>query len=195
MAMITKAGVATVLGVTVSDISDSVYTWATKQFFILTGLQSADVQKTFRSLMQSSSLVIKLPYTNIKSIDSIKVDNVTQAFTLYTDLKFNPDTGLVWYASGFGGGQLVELTYTINGYTTTDIHDYLVSLLVAKALTLFTPDKISQVKMIKIGNFQKQYGSSASNLEEYQSTLDAEVAKVIAMINGDDGKMSSEFIL
>lgn len=194
MALITKAGVATVLGIDAADIADSVYTWATKQFFILTGLQSAEVQKTYRKLLQSTTSTVKLPYTNIKQVDSIKIDNVTQDFTLHSDLKFNPDTGILWYATGFGGGQLVEVTYTLNGFTAEDIHDYLVSLLVAKAMSLFTPDKISQIKMIKIGAFQKQYGGSASNLEDYQMTLDKEVMKIVDMINGDDGKMSFEMI-
>lgn len=190
MALITKSGVATVLGISADDIADSVYTWATKQFFILTGLQSAEVQKTYRKLLQTTTAYLRLPYTNIKQIDSIKIDNVSQDFTLYTDVKFNPDTGVLWYASGFGGGQLAEVTYTLNGFTAEDIHDFLVSLLVAKALALFTPDVIKQVKMIKIGNFQKQYGGSASNLEDYQMALEEEICKIVSMIQGDDGRMS-----
>lgn len=194
MALITKSGVATVLGIDATDIADSVYTWATKQFFILTGLQSAEVQKTYRKLLQSTTSTVKLPYTNIKTIDTIKLDSVSQDFTLYSDVKFNPDTGILWYASGFGGGQLVEITYTLNSFTAEDIHDLLVSLLVAKALAIFTPDVIKQVKMIKIGSYQRQYGGSASNLEDYQMVLEKEICHVVDMINGDDGKMSFEFI-
>ena len=193
--MIDKDDLAEVLGLSDSDdIVDSVYTWAVKQFFLLTGLQASEVQKVYRKLLQSTTSTVKLPYTNIKQIDSIKIDNVSQDFTLHSDLKFNPDTGILWYATGFGGGQLVEVTYTLNGFTSEDIHDYLVALLVAKAMSLFTPEKISQVKMIKIGAFQKQYGSSASNLEDYQIVLEKEISHVVDQINGDDGKMSFELI-
>jgi hypothetical protein len=193
--MIDKDAVAEVFGLSDSDdISDSVYTWAVKQFFLLTGLQASEVKKVYRKLLQSTTSTVKLPYTNIKQIDSIKIDNVSQDFTLHSDLKFNPDTGILWYATGFGGGQLAEVTYTLNGFASEDIHDYLVALLVAKAMSLFTPEKIAQVKMIKIGSFQKQYGSSASNLEDYQIVLEKEISHVVDQINGDDGKMSFELI-
>lgn len=185
--MITKSSIAAILGLDASDISDSIYTWSVKQFFILTGFNETSVQKVERSLMQSSSNVFKLKRKDIKTIDVIKIDNTIQSFTLHSDLKLNPDSGFLWFASGFGSGQLVEITYTLNSFTHEDIHDYLVSLLVAKALALFSPEKISQVKMVKIGNFQKQYGSSSSNLEEFISVTDGEVKRVIGLILGDDG--------
>jgi len=190
MALITKANVAVALGIATTDIPDSVYTWATKQFFVLTGLSSAEVTRIYRKLLQTSTAYLKLPYTNIKNITTIKLDGVTQSFTLHTDVKFNPDTGVIWYSTGFGGGQLAEVTVTLNAFVAEDMHDYLITLLVAKSLAIFTPDVIKQVKMIKIGNYQKQYGGSSSNLEDYQASLEIEIGKVVAMIQGDDGHLA-----
>ena len=87
-------------------------------------------------------------------------------------------------------GNLVEIKYTVNAYTSLDIHDYLVSLLVAKAMSIFTPDKIQQIRMIKIGKYQKQFGSASANLNEYNKLLEMEIERVINTIQGDDGKMS-----
>jgi len=188
--MISKSDLAALLDMNDSDLSLSVYQWAIKQFFLSTGLKEADEQKTDTKFVNTSTLYFKLKNTNIKSIDTIKVDNEEQDFTLFSDLKFNPDTGLVYYSGGFGGGQLVEITYTINGYTHRDIHDYLVAILAAKALSIFTPDKIQQVKMVRIGKFQKQFGAASSNLEDYQKTLDDEIDRVVDLINEDDGKMT-----
>lgn len=187
--MITKSEIATILGIDNADIAESVYTWAVKQFFVLTGFKETDTQKIDRRLIQSATNILKLKYKNIKQIDSIKLDNVTQTFTLYTDLKFNPDTGVVWYATGFGGGQLAEITYTVSAYSEEDIHDYLITLLVAKSLSIFSPEKIAQIKMIKIGAYQKQYGSSASNLEEFIDVTESEINRVVNIILGDDGRL------
>jgi hypothetical protein len=218
MAMITKSTVAGVLGLTVDDISDSVFTWATKQFFILTGLKAAETQKTYRKFVTRSTNVVKLPDHDIKSIDEIKLDGTAvDNLTEFTNYKYNPDTGLLWYGGNFGNsfhaldgepysskgfgadgsfgtGNLVEVTYTLNAYTHTDIHDYLVSLLVVRALSMFTPDKVGQVKSVKIGKFAKQFGSAASNLESYAEVLQAEIMAVKAMILGDDGGLGFDAI-
>jgi hypothetical protein len=192
--MITKSEIATILGIDNTDIAESIYTWAVKQFFILTGFKEIETQKTERRLIQSATNILKLRYKNIKQIDSIKLDNITQTFTLYTDLKFNPDTGVVWYSTGFGGGQLAEITYTLLAYTEEDIHDYLITLLVAKSLSIFSPEKVSQIKMIKIGSYQKQYGTSSSNLEEFITVTDSEIQQVINSILGDDGRLDMGLI-
>lgn len=213
MAMISKADVASVLGIQTADISDSVYTWATKQFFLMTDLQESETQKTYRKYITRVTNLIKLPDTNIASIDEIKIDGTpVENLTEFTNYKYNPDTGLLWYGGGFGSvahtldgepysskgisdggfgsGNLVEVTYTIAAYTHTNIHDYLVALCVAKALGIFTPDKVQQVRMIKIGKFQKQFGSASANLNDYRKILEAEMDRIVDMINGDDGKMT-----
>jgi|GEM_PF-3520009 len=184
--MITKAGVAIVLGIETADISDSVYDWAVKQFFLVTGLKSAEETKTQRRFVNRATLYFKLNARDIKSIDTLKIDNDEKDFTLFSDLKFNPDSGLVYYTGGFSGGQLVEMTYTVNSYTEKDIHDYLVSLLVAKSMSMFTPDKIQQVSSIKIGKFSKKFGSAASNLESYNEVLESEIQRTVYLINDND---------
>ena len=195
MALITKAGIATILGIEVTDIADSVYDWSKTQFFAMTDLRETETQKTDRKLFRASSVYFKLSHSNIKSIDTITKDGDDETFTLYTDLKFNPDTGLVWYSGGFGGGILCEITYTINSYTYSEIHDYLLSLLVAKALSLFTPDKVQQVKSIKIGNYTKQFGSASSSLGQYQDSVETEISRVIDLIQGNNGKLTMEQLL
>jgi len=193
--MIDKAGVAVVLGIETTDISDSVYDWAVKQFFLVTGLKSAEETKTQRRFVNRATLYFKLNATDIKSIDTLKVDNEEEDFTLFSDLKFNPDTGLIYYTSGFSGGQLVEITYTVNAYTEKDIHDYLVSLLVAKSMSMFTPDKIQQVNSIRIGKYQKKFGSAASNLESYNEVLESEIHRTIYLINDNDSDLDLGHII
>ena len=213
--MITKATVATVLGLVEADISDSVYNWAIQQFYLLLGLKASEVQKTYRKFMVRSTNVLKLPDRDIKSIDEIKIDGTAVTnLTEFVHYKLNPDSGLLWYGGGFGGsfhsldgepysskcfsgggisdGSLIEVKYTINDYTHLDIHDYLISLLVAKALSIFTPDKVQQVRMVKIGKFQKQFGSASANSSDYNSLIDKTIDQVIDSINGDDGGMTVE---
>lgn len=190
--MVSKDTIEEILSISEDGISDSVYLWAQKRFFILTGLRETEVSKTFRKFVNTTTVYIKLPNRNIKSIDTLTVDNEPQDFTLFTDLKFNPDTGLVSYTGGFGGGQLVEVAYTLNSYVHEDIHDYLVSLLVTKAISIFTPDQLNQVRMIKIGKFQKQFGSASANLNEYLRVLDAEIDSAIDLINDDDGRLTMD---
>ena len=195
MAIISKSEVATVLGVADADISQSVYDWAVQQFFVLTGLKETEETKTDRKFVNTSTVFFKLKNTNVKTIDTLLIDNVDTSFTLFSDLKFNPDTGLINYSGGFSGGQLIEITYTLNAYTHEDIHDYLITLLSAKGLAIFTPDKIGQVRMIKIGKFQKQFGASSANLNSYIEVVDSEVGNAIDLINGDDGKFDIGNIL
>ena len=195
MSIISKATIAEVLGISTSDISDSVYTWAKQQFFLATGLKETAETKTYRKFFNQSTIYCKLPDTNISTINTLTIDNEDTSFTLFTDLKVNPDTGLVYYSGGFSGGQLVEINYTVSAYTHLDIHDLLISLFVAKAMSLFTPDKLTQVKEIKIGNYSKKFGSAASNLENYQEILDQEINRVIDAINGDDSKMSLDLVI
>ncbi len=214
MALITKDLIAEILGLVDSDeLADSVYTWAIKQFFILTGLKEAEETKTYRKFIVQTTNVIKLPDVNIKSIESIKVDGTTISnLTEFVHYKYNPDTGFLWYSGGFGNishtldgepfdskclasgslgsGSLVEITYKINAYTSRDIHDYLIALLTTKALAIFTPEKVSLVILVKIGNYQQQFGSSSANSTDYMEIIDNEIASVVDRINGDDGKLT-----
>jgi hypothetical protein len=211
--MITKDTVAEILNIDEDDISDSVFTWAKKQFFLMTDLKETETQKTHTKYITRVTNLFKIPDTDIKSIDEIKIDGTpVDGLTEFTNYKYNPYTGLLWYGGGFGSvahtldgepysskgisdggfgsGNLVEIKYTINSYTHLDIHDYLVSLLVTKALGMFTPDKIHQIRMVKIGRFQKQLGGSSANLNDYNKILEAEIDRIIDAINGDDGKMT-----
>lgn len=192
--MITKATIAAILGITEATIPDSVFTWAEKQFFLLTGYSKVSVTKTYRKFVNNETAWIKLPDKNISAITTLKLDGVTNTFILNSSLKLNPDSGLVWYDSGFGG-KFVEITYTLAAYTALDIHDYLIALLTTKGLSLFKPDAVSQVKMIKIGKYQKQFGSSADNLQDYMSTLDNEIQYVRNIIFGDDGGLATDIIV
>jgi hypothetical protein len=189
MAIISKDEVAIVLGIEEDSVAQSVYDWAVAAFYKITGMQSAEVTKTHREFVNAAKTWIKLPHTNIKSVDTLKIDNVTTTFTLFTDLKFNPDTGLVNYSGGFGGGQLVEITYKVNAATLEPIHDYLVTLLVTKGLSIFTPGLLGQVKMVKIGKYQRQFANVADDLEGYLKSLDEEILKTVGIISGDDGRM------
>lgn len=195
MALITKATVASVLGILDADIPQSIYDWGLTQFYALTGLKSADEEKVHTEFVNSTKCWIKLPDRNIKSIDTLKIDNEEITFTLFTDLKFNPQTGLVNYSGGFGGGQLVQVEYTVSAFTAKTIHDYLISLLVIKGLSIFTPDKIGQVKTIKIGKYQKQFGNVATNLDDYVKSLNDEILYAIGLIAGDDGQAKFAAIL
>ena len=193
--MISKAEVAIVLGLATTEISDSVYNWGKSQFYILTGLKAAETTKTERKFFNQSTLYFKLNGKDIKTIDTLKIDNETTAFTLFTDLKFNPDSGLVYYSGGFSGGQLVEITYTMNDYTHADIHDYLITLLVTKAMYLFSPDKFTSVKSIKIGNYQKQFFSTNTSLEDFTVGLEREIQLAIARINDTDDKLTVDMVV
>ena len=187
MSLVQKSELADVLGINDSDIPLSVYQWAITVFYSITDLQANETQKTHREFVNRPQSYLKLPDTNIKQIDELKIDNEPQDFTLFSDLKFNPDTGLVNYLSGFSG--LVEITYTINAATIGNIHNYLISLLVTKGLSTFTPSKLGQIKMVKIGKYQKQFSNVANDLEDYIKTLNEEIMKTVGIIAGDDGRM------
>jgi hypothetical protein len=187
MALISKATVATVLGIADASLPQSVYDWAVTIFYKITDLRAAAVTKTHREFVGSSKMWIKIPDSNITEITTLKLDNVTESFELFTDLKFNPDTGLVNYLGGFSN-QLVEITYKIGAVTLEPIHDYLVTLLVTKGLSIFTPAILGQVKMVKIGKYQKQFANVANDLDGYLTSLNDEITQTVGIIAGDDGK-------
>lgn len=187
--MLSKSNIAEALGLDEDDITDSVYNWAVSIFYRITGLKSAETEKTYREFVCSSKSWIKLPDSNISEVSVLKIDNVTTGFTLFTDLKFNPDTGLLNYSGGFSGGQLVEITYTVDAAVLDNIHEYLVTLLVVRSLSMFNPGLLGQVKMVKIGKYQRQFANVANNLDDFLSSVNAEIEATVGVISGDDGKM------
>ena len=193
--MSSKATIETVLGLASGDISQSVYDWAKAQFFILTGLKIAEEQTTERKFFNQTTLYFKLSGKNIKTIDKLKIDNEETSFTLFSDLKFNPDSGLVYYTGGFSGGQLVEITYTMSTYTHKDVHDYLITLLATKALYLFSPEKVQPVKSIKIGNYQKAFFSTTSSLEDFSAGLEKEIQLAVKRCIDTDDTLTTDMII
>ena len=189
--MINKETVVDILGLSDAEyISDSIFTWAIKNFFILTDLSKEETNETYTKFNAKSTLWLKLPKTNIKSVDAIYLDDDSVG-TLTSDLvKINPRTGLIKYTGGFGSGQLVKVEYTINAYTHLDIHDYLIALLVLKGVSIFTPQYTNQVKRVKIGRFQKDFGGVEASLSMYIKTLDNEIDCMVARINGGDEGLS-----
>ncbi len=185
--MIDKATIASILNIPTSYISDSVFLWAKKQFFMLTGLQEAEVSKTYMKILPRGIQNIKLPFRGIKQVDSIKVDNVE----IYDDEDentgyfLNNNSGLVKLTGGISCNKL-EVTYTVNKYTHLDIHDLLVSLLTYKSFTLFTPDRLGQVKKIQIGKYSKTLATVTSSQTKLIDDIDSEIERMVNIILGDD---------
>lgn len=189
MALITKSTIASVIGIADALIPSSVYSWAKFQLFAKTGLKETATAKTYRKMIGGDTNILKLPDRDIKEITTITIDGVEQTFILNTSLKLNPDTGFLIYTDGFSSGSLVEIEYEINAYTSTEIMDYLITLLVIKGLNIFTPQNTNQVESIKIGRYSKNFGSVDSSLSSFLETLDTEINQVIGLIKGDDGSL------
>lgn len=191
--MISIATIAEILSIDDDDISESIYNWGKSQFFIVTGLKEAAESKTYRQFIGTATSWVKLPYTNIESIDSLKLDNeetldATVTLSNFTTaLRFNPTTGLVSYESGFPEGQFLEITVTLAAYTPLEIHDYLVGLFVLKALSLFSPEKVGQIKRVKIGRYQTDFGATEASLKLFILAVDKEIESVIDKMRDDDG--------
>ena len=183
--MIDKSGIAESLSIDDDKITDSVYSWALSQFFSLTGLSSVEEQRTCRKFIGIATSYFIIPDINIKSVDTLLLDGVEASVSLYTNLKFNPDTGLLFYSSGFSVNTMVEITYTINAVINKPIYDYLLSLLVSKSISIFTPSSLEQIKMIKIGKFQKQFGGISPNLESHKRVIDNEIDLIVDEIKNN----------
>lgn len=188
--MIDKATVASILGIDASNIADSLFTWAQKNFYILTDLSAEETEEEYTKFNARSTLWLKLPKTNIKSVDAIYLDDESVG-TITSDLvKINPRTGLIKYTGGFGTGQLVKVEYTRSAYTHLDIHDYLIALLVLKGIATFTPQYTNQIKRVKIGRYQKDLGGVEASLYMYLKALDSEIDCMVARIKGGDEGLS-----
>ncbi len=188
MALITKSEIATVLNVADTDIVANLYSIAKRQFFTLTGLKEAEIQKTFTKFIGGSTSWLSLGATDIKSIDTLTIDDVDVTVTS-TSVKFNPDSGLVTYLGGFYGK--VVITYTINAYTPEELHDYLMILLVVRQLSLFRPTLLDQISSFTIGRFKKTFGSASKNQGEYLENLYMCIDTAVNEILGDDGQLST----
>lgn len=190
-AIITKSEVETLLNLDSGDIDSFTYTWAKEEFYIICNFKSSETQKWYRQFMKNSSASIKLPDKDIKSLDTIKYDNTTQSdldnFDGYT---LNPDTGYIRFSAEINKGTFVEIQYTVNDYTHLDIHNYLITLLIYKGLMNFTPNKMAQVKSIRIGRFSKSFGTSAQNQESLLESLAEEIIRIRDIILGDNQGLS-----
>lgn len=194
--MITKDTIAEILGIEEDTISDSVYAWAKAQFFTYIDGVAESTTKTYRRFFNKTTSWIKLPHSNITSIDSITIDGVEQTgLTEFSSYKYNPDSGMFYWSSSFYGGQLVEIEYTLAAYDHLDIHDYLVTLLVIRALSMFNPASLAQVKKLQIGKYKKEFSGMAVDLDEAVKVLNAEIDRIVALIDGDDGSVSVQTIV
>lgn len=188
MALITKADVATALGISAADIPDSIYQWSISQMEAMLGIVSSDTTKTYREFIGQSTSYIKLPYTNIKSIDTLTVGSTSVTITVGTNVKFNEDSGLLWYSGGFSDKVVVGLT--LEAYTPNHITDAILSTLVCKNMAMFQPTVISStVKKITIGKYSKTYGSVANNAEQFMVSIEKELNYLRDMYFGDDGQI------
>lgn len=184
MAIITKATIASILGIDASDINDAIYSWALREFYILTGLNVAETEYTFEKVVGRAENYVRLPRKNVSSVDKIEIDGEEQAFTLDTDLKINAASGLVYFSTGFSGKVYIE--YTCGAYTATAEMDLLVALLVLKGLATFNPTLINQESTIKIGKYSKSIGAASKSMEDYLCSLNSEIVMIKSIIDGDD---------
>lgn len=186
MALITKENVAVVLGIANADLPQSVYDWSVTQFYFVTDLVAADTVKSKSEFFSDARQWLQLNDTNIKSISELRIDGEVREFTLNNDMFFNPQTGLVKYTGGLSG--LVKVTYVQEGFTAGPIHDYLVALLCAKSIAIFSPETMGQVKSISIGKWKRTFGNVSNDLEGYKMSIDSEIRLVVGLLNGDDGR-------
>ena len=97
----------------------------------------------------------------------------------------NNNSGLLKLTGAISCNKL-EVTYTVNKYTHVDIHDLLVSLLTYKSFTLFTPDRLGQVKKIQIGKYSKTLAAVTSSQTKLIDDIDLEIERMVNVILGDD---------
>jgi hypothetical protein len=188
MELITKSEIASTLGIDDADISTNIYSIAKAQFFTLTGLKEEATEKTYNKFVGRSTLWLALPDRNIDSIDSLTI-GTTSVTISSTSVKFNPDTGLLYYSGGFSSGNLAVVEYTVSAFTADDLHNYLMILLTVRQLSLFTPNVLTQVSSFTIGKYKKTFGSAARNQDDYLVALDKSIEQAVDQINGDDGTL------
>ena len=188
MALISKSEIATVLGIDNADIPDATYTWSTKQMLAILGAYADDTSKTFRRMVNPSTVYLKLPHRNIKTIDTIVIAGNSVDITMDSNVVVNEDTGLLWYSGGFN--DKVVVTLTINGYTPTDLHDSMVTLYLVQWLALTQPGLLSgSIKRIAIGSYSKTFATASKDLESFLDELYMEIKYLKNQILGDDGSI------
>jgi len=190
--MILKSEIATILNIESSDIDDYVYSWAKDIFYTITGFKETESQKWHRIFIQEDTHFILLPDSDIKSIDTIKMDNTAYDYTNFSEYTLNPETGFIYFETSISADVFLELQYTANAHTYTDIDGYLISLLVYKGICVFTPNKIGLVKSVKIGRYSKSFsdifkGGGVSSLITY---LENEIKSATNIVKGSKDGLS-----
>ena len=183
--MITKSDIAGVLGLSETDIDDYVYSWAQDIFYTITGFKDTETQKWYREFVPEDTNFIVLPDNDIKSIDVIKEDNTTEDFVAFTDYTLNPSNGFIYFETKLDKNVFLEIQYTVNAHTYTDIDGYLISLLTYKGLALFTPNKVELVKSVKIGRYSKTFSDLFKTRKDtFMTYLDNEIKSATNLVLG-----------
>jgi hypothetical protein len=184
MTLLNSAEIATLLQISSTLIDSNIYNFAKSEFFILTGLKEAETTKTFRKHLATDTSIISLGDENISSITSIKQNNTLLDWENLTDYFLNPDTGNIVLTGSLYG--YIEIVYKVSAYTVSDIHNYLLTLLVYRALNIFTPQVTNITQSVSIGRFSKTV-----NKENSRESLQEEIDRVLIEIKEDDGNMFS----
>lgn len=186
--MITKAQIATLLGISAASIDDNIYSWAVQQFYILTGLKGAETDKIFTKNIYYPMTVISLKDTGITAIDSITIDGIAQDLVEDSDYYINTSTGNIKFNTAISG--FVQIEYTVGAYVDSAIYSYLVTLLTYKGLYIFNPAITNEVKSITIGKYSKTFNKSTNFMED----IEMEIYRTRDLCLGDDGAAQFEVI-
>lgn len=192
--MILKSEIATILGIAESDIDDYVYSWAQDIFYTITGFKDVETQKWYKEFLGTHTNYILLPDTDIKSIDVIKINGVVKDYTPFKEYILNPDTGFIYFKDILLEDSFLEIQYTANAHTYTDIDGYLIALLTYKGIITFTPNKIQLVRTIRIGRYSKTFGDvfngRRSDVGSLMAYLEKEIKNTVDIIQGNKGDLS-----
>jgi len=190
--MIVKSEIATILGIDNDNIDDYVYSWAQDIFYTITGFKEEESQKWYKTFIQEDTHFILLPDNDIKTIDIIKMGNTTYSYTNFSEYTLNPTTGFIYFSTSISADVFLEIQYTANAHTYTDIDGYLISLLVYKGILTFTPNNVGLVKSIKIGRYSKSFsdifkGGGTSSLMTF---IDDEIKSTTNLVMGNKDGLS-----
>jgi hypothetical protein len=191
--MITKSEIESLLGLSSGDVSDDIYNIAISEFFKLTGFYNTETTKVFKKLLSKSRTFITLPDRNIKEIVSIKSNGISSSFIENTDLFISNDSGLLQYTQGLSGK--VEISYKVASYEHTDICDKLITLLCAKNIASFTPDKLQVLRRLEIGDYKKEFYSPYNYKYGYVDQINGDISYVLTQILHGDNRLVVDTIL
>jgi hypothetical protein len=176
--MITKAQIATLLGIADASIDTNIFTWAVSQFCLLTGLKSAETTKHYRRNFNRATSMIQIGDKNIKEVSSFTLDGVVLDYTNFVDYTLNPDTGNIVMTAGVVG--YLDIEYKVNAFTDDSIYSFLVALLTMKGITIFAPQNINSLQSVSIGRFSKVISH-----ENPIDGLDIEIEKIVELIKSE----------